>query len=371
MKISHVELKVSEVLAGYSDDGEAGVSAFNGTLDIRPPYQREFVYKDSQRDAVIRTILRGHPLNVMYFALREDGSYEVMDGQQRLISIGQYLNGDYSIDERSFNNLPSDVQDVISNYSLFIYICDGLPSEKLDWFRVINIAGQKLTNQEMRNAVYHGPFVSDAKRWFSKTGGPAAALGDGYISGTPNRQELLELAIKWACYKFQFESIDGYMDSRRSEPNASELWAHYSTVLTWAQACFPVKRPPMKSVNWGEIYSRYGEQFPDATALEERVKSLILDDDVQNKAGIYSYVFDGDVTHLNIRQFTDNQRLKQYEKQEGLCANSKYSGHSADIKFSLNDMEADHIKPWSDGGATIDKNCQMLCKDCNRRKGAK
>ena len=177
MKIDLKKITVRDLVEDYHDDGEGGVRGYGGKLDIRPPFQREFVYKDKQRDAVIETINKGFPLNVMYWAVRQDGTYEVIDGQQRTISAAQYVEGDYSLDGRYFHNLQDDEQELILNYPLQVYVCKGSASEKLDWFRIINIAGEKLTSQELRNAVYAGPWVSDAKRHFiSAGGGPPARL---------------------------------------------------------------------------------------------------------------------------------------------------------------------------------------------------
>ena len=372
MKITPAALTVGEVLKDFVDDGEGGVRAFSGKLDIRPAYQREFVYKDKERNAVIATVLKEHPLNVLYFAVRDDGTFEVMDGQQRLISLGQYLAGDFSFEQRSFGNLPLDLQEKILDYKLSIYLCEGLPSEKLEWFEIINIAGVTLTKQELRNAVYHGPFLSDAKRWFSKSGCPAAVEGEGYVSGKPIRQELLELAMKWAIKKTGDPDVDSYMDKNRNQPNASELWAGYLAIITWAKTCFPkVRKPIMASVDWGGLHSIHGHKLLDSDELERRVSKLILDDDVQNKSGIYSFVFDNDPRHLNLRAFSEQQKLQAYEKQEGHCAAPSYSGHPKETFFELGEMEADHIVPWSLGGATSKENCQMLCKACNRRKSNK
>ena len=198
MKIRLRRVTVRELVADYRDDGEGGVFGYGGKLDIRPPFQREFIYKDKQRDAVIDSILKGFPLNVMYWADREDGTFEIIDGQQRTISIAQYVDGDFSLDRRYFHNLPSDTAERILGYELMVYVCTGTDSEKLEWFKTINIAGERLTNQELRNAVYSGPWVTDAKRYFSRTGGAAYQIGGDHLRGKAIRQEYLETAIKWA-----------------------------------------------------------------------------------------------------------------------------------------------------------------------------
>jgi len=219
MKIELHEITVRDLTSGYQDNDEDGVVAYSGKLDIRPPYQREFIYKDRQRDAVIETIAKDFPLNVMYWAVREDGDYEVIDGQQRTISICQYVEGDFAFKDRYFHNLQGDEQEQILDYKLMVYLCSGLDSEKLEWFRTINIAGEKLTDQELRNAVYSGPWVTDAKRFFSKTGCAAYNLGSEYMTGSPIRQDYLETVIDW----INDGAIEPYMAKQQNKPNANEL----------------------------------------------------------------------------------------------------------------------------------------------------
>jgi len=197
MKIELKEITVKELAEEYKDNSEEGVVGYAGKLDIRPPYQREFIYKDKQRDAVINTIVKNFPLNVMYWAVRDDGNFEVIDGQQRTISVCQYVTGDFSFGQRYFHNLQDDEQEQILNYKLMIYLCSGTDSEKLEWFKTINIAGEKLTDQELRNAVYAGSWVSDVKRYFSKNGCAAYSIGHNYLIGSSIRQEYLETAIDW------------------------------------------------------------------------------------------------------------------------------------------------------------------------------
>ena len=198
-------------------------------MDIRPPYQREFIYKDNQRDAVINTVTKNFPLNVMYWAVREDGTFEVIDGQQRTISICQYVNGGFAYQNRYFHNLKADEKEQILNYKLMVYVCSGSESEKLEWFRTINIAGEKLTDQELRNAVYTGSWVSDAKRYFSKSGCVAYNIGGDYLNGSPIRQEFLETAIEWISEG----KIESYMATHQHDPNATALWMYFQSVITW------------------------------------------------------------------------------------------------------------------------------------------
>ena len=360
MKIELHEITVRELAEGYKDNAEEGVVGYGGRLDIRPPYQREFIYKDKQRDAVITTIIKNFPLNVMYWAVRDDGGYEIIDGQQRTISVCQYINGDFSYEGRYFHNLQDDEQEQILNYKLMIYFCEGTDSEKLDWFRIINIAGVKLTDQELRNAVYHGPWVTDAKRYFSKRGCPAYAIGSDYLNGSAIRQDYLETAIKWISKG----NIEEYMAKHQHDPNASALWRYFQDVITWVETTFIKKRKFMKGVDWGTLYNKYKDEVHNAEAIEEEISKLILDDDVTNKKGIYPYILTRDEKYLNIRAFTPAMKQKAYEKQKGICA-------ICGKHFELSEMEADHIIPWSEVGKTNEENCQMLCKECNRRKSNK
>jgi hypothetical protein len=360
MKIELKEITVRELTEGYQDNDENGVVGFGGKLDIRPPYQREFIYKEKQRDAVINTITKEFPLNVMYWAVRNDGKFEVIDGQQRTISICQYVNGDFAYMYRYFHNLQPDEQKQLLDYKLMIYLCSGTDSEKLEWFRTINIAGEKLTEQELRNAVYAGSWVSDAKRYFSKNGCPAYGIGNDYLNGSAIRQEYLETAIEWISNG----NVEDYMSKHQHDPNASELWIYFQSVITWVNAIFPNKRKFMKGVDWGSLYNKYKGKKYDAKVIEKEIAKLILDDDVTKKSGIYPYILTRDEKHLSIRAFSDSIKQKVYEKQEGKCI---VCGNHFDITA----MEADHITPWHEGGKTIEENCQMLCLFDNRRKSGK
>lgn len=360
MKIELKEITVRQLTDGYEDNNEDGVVGYGGKLDIRPPYQREFIYKDKQRDAVIDTIIKEFPLNVMYWAVREDGNYEIIDGQQRTVSVCQFVEGDFSFNNRYFHNLQNDEQEQILNYKLMIYFCSGADSEKLEWFKTINIAGEKLTDQELRNAVYSGSWVTDAKRYFSKNGCPAYGLGSDYMSGSPIRQDYLETVIKWVSK----DDIEGYMATNQHKPNANSLWLYFQSVIAWVQATFPTYRKEMKGIAWGELYNAFKKQELDPKILEDEISKLMEDEDVTNKKGIYTYVLDRKEKSLNIREFSKNQKREAYERQKGICPVCKEH-------FEIDEMEADHITPWHEGGKTSTENCQMLCKEDNRRKSGK
>ncbi len=360
MQIEHKEITVRELADGYQDNGEGGVVGYGGKIDIRPPYQREFIYKDQQRDAVIDTIKKGFPLNVMYWAVKSDGDFEVIDGQQRTISISQYINGDFAFNNRAFYNLEKDEQQQILDYKLMVYVCSGEDSEKLEWFRIINIAGERLTDQELRNAVYSGSWVTDAKKYFSRINCVAYGIGSKYLIGSPIRQEYLETAIKWV----NNDAIEQYMSEHQHERHAQDLWIYFEDVINWIQETFPEYRKEMKGVHWGGLYKKFQNKKFDAQKLEEQVAKLMEDEDVSSKKGIYTYILTGEEKHLYIRTFSDKEKREVYERQKGLC-------HKCKEHFDLDEMEADHITPWHEGGKTILANCQMLCKDDNRRKAGK
>lgn len=361
MKIELKNITVRELTEGYKDSGNDGVVGYGGKLDIRPPYQREFIYKEKQRDAVITTILQQFPLNVMYWADRGDGTYEVIDGQQRTISICQYVTGDFAYMFRYFHNLTDDEKEQILDYKLMVYICTGTDSEKLKWFQTINIAGEKLTEQELRNAVYSGPWVSDAKRYFSKNGCVAYRIGCDFLNGSAIRQEYLETAISWLSNN----QIEAYMATHQHDANALALWNYFQSVITWAEGITGKKHKKiLKGVNWGELYNRYKDTVLDASKIDAEARQLLLDDDVTKKGGIYPYILTRDERHLSIRAFSESQKLKVYTRQNGVCP-------ICGERFQIEQMEADHITPWCEGGKTIEENCQMLCKSCNRRKSSK
>ncbi len=361
MNIELKEISIRELTNGYEDNDENGVVGYGGKLDIRPPYQREFVYKDKQRAAVINTITKDFPLNVLYWAVREDGNFEVIDGQQRTISICQYVEGDFAFEDRYFHNLQDDEKEQILNYKLMVYLCSGTDSEKLEWFRTINIAGEKLTNQELRNAVYSGSWVTDAKRYFSKNNCAAHGIGSDYLNGSAIRQDYFETAIKWISNN----EIEKYMGQHQHDPNAGALWRYFQSVISWIEATFTKKRKKfMKGIDWGTLYNQFKDEVYDPKKIEEETQKLILDDDVTNKKGIYPYILTRNEKHLSIRAFSDAIKQKLYEKQKGKCT-------ICGKDFEMSEMEGDHITPWSLGGKTDEANCQMICKEDNRRKSAK
>ena len=373
MKIEQINVTVGEVVKGYVNNEEQGVRGYDGLLDIRPPYQREFIYNDKEQQAVINTVLHGYPLNVMYWVKRNDDAecpYEVMDGQQRTLALCEYVAGKYSFEFKNFFNQPADIQKRILDYPLTVYVCEGEHSEKLEWFKTINIAGKPLNEQEILNAIYAGPFVSDAKRHFSKSNCGAYKLGKDLVNGVPIRQEFLKKALEWMAdhekRQGKAQSAVGYMAQHQHDPNANNLWTYFQNVLNWAITNFEMKKfkKIMKGLDWALYYDNYHDKTLDTVEMAKRISTLMRDSEIQRQSGIIPYVLTGDERHLDLRAFPEDIKLAVWEKQGHICP---LCGKEFDFEF----MEGDHIKPWREGGRTVIENCQMLCRDCNRHKSAK
>lgn len=374
------QITIADLFNGYVNNDEEGVYTnirLDGELiktNIRPPYQREFVYNDVKRNKVIETLTSDLPLGIVYLAKNEDGTMEVIDGQQRITSICEYLNGAYSVngiadwlDETNFScerfKNTSVFKQIMSYDKLFIYVIEGTDDEKLEWFKTINISGEKLTDQELLNANYTGEWLSSAKKMFSKTGCKAYKIADKYVKGSPIRQEFLETALAWISGGK--ENIAKYMGEHRFDENANALYEYFKKVIEWVKVTFPTYRKEMKGIDWGKLYSDYGDNKYDVAELEKKVKALMEDDEVDNNKGIYEYVLSNCAKekerYLSIRKFKDNDKRSVYEKQNGICPIcGKY--------HTIEEMEGDHIIPWSKGGKTTIDNLQMLCKKCNREK---
>jgi len=359
MQIELKRIKIKDVVAGYKNNNEEGVIGFSGKLNIRPSYQREFVYSPKQQEAVINSIQKNYPLNVIYWVVNENG-YEILDGQQRTLSICSYVNNEFSKDYKFFFNLTKEEQEQILDYELMIYFCEGTEREKLDWFQVVNISGEKLTNQELLNAIYTGQWLNSAKKYFSKTNCVAWNVGKDYVTGSPIRQDYLETVLNWISEG----NIQEYMAKNQHNTNADDLWLYFQNVINWVRVVFPNYRKEMKGVNWGKLYNQYHKQSFDAKEIEKEITLLMQDEDVTKKQGIYLYMLTKDEKYLNIRAFTEKQKREVYEKQKGICPiTNEY--------FSFEEMEADHITPFSKGGRTTIDNLQMICKKANRTKSNK
>jgi len=357
MKIDPHQISIRDIVDGYVDSGDDGVVGYGGKLNIRPPYQREFVYKDKQRDLVINTIRNGFPLNIMYWAVNADGTFEVLDGQQRTISFCQYVKKNFSIEHQFFFNLTPEEQKAIFDYELTVYWCSGDTREKLDWFKIVNIAGEKLLPQELRNAVYTGKWLADAKLKFSRPNCAASRMSKNYVTGSPIRQVLFEKALKWKSGG----NIEQYMADHQEDQNANELWLYFQNLIHWIEATFPVVHAnEMQGVDWGPLYDEFGSKPANTDDLEAKLVKLFQDDEVSDKSGAYAYVLTGKEQSLSLRQFEDNMRLEAYTRQKGICPMCKKRSDKKQ-HYDIKEMQADHVKPWSKGGRTIASNCQMLC----------
>jgi len=372
MKIQPMKVTVKEVFNGYKDSGDDGVVAYGGKLNIRPAYQREYVYEQDRAEAVIHTAIQSFPLNVMYWVKIGENQYEILDGQQRTLSLMRFLDHKFDIEWKDhryyWDSLPDDLYKILMDYPLMVYCCEGTTSEKLDWFRVVNVPGLKLTDQELRNSVYTGPWLSNAKYHFSKRGCAAEGLGDKYVKGDPNRQELLEVALDWIS-ESQGMDIDGYMTKHQHDSDADELWQYYQDVIAWVKKIFPKYYADMKGQRWGHFYHLYHTKTFNSTFMGSEEDRLQEDEEVEKKSGIYEFLLcrDTDVYAgrlLNLRSFEEKDKKTAYASQKGICA-------ICHKHFAYNEMEGDHIKPWSKGGLTEPSNLQMICKDCNGKKSDK
>lgn len=374
MKISLNTIKVRDLVSGYINNNEEGVIGYNGKLNIRPAYQREFVYKECQQKAVINTIVKGFPLNTMYWVKNENDTFELLDGQQRTLSICEYVQGNFSMEftqgiGQYFHNLSDDEQATILDYDLMVYICEGEERERLEWFRTINIAGEKLTNQELLNINYLGTWLSDAKSKFSKTNCVAYKLGSKFVKGSPIRQEYLETVLNW----ISDGHITEYMSKHQHDTNANELWLYFQSVINWVETTFAITnsknyRKEMLGLNWGELYNKYKNNMYDANAIEKRVNELMANEEVTDKKGVYEYILSGEdeefACKLSKRTFSNTDKRTAYERQKGICP---ITGQHLPIE----EMQADHIIPWWKGGTTTLDNLQMISKTANSRKGGK
>lgn len=370
MNITLKEITIRDLFEGYVNNDEEGVKGYNGLLNIRPAYQREFVYSPKQRDAVINSISKGYPINTMYWVKNEDGTFELLDGQQRTISICSFVNREFSFefqkDTPKYFDASSEMCQKFLDYKLMVYICEGDENERLEWFRTINIAGEKLTDQELLNINYIGSWLTDAKQKFSKTNCVAYKLANKYVKGSPIRQEYLETALSW----ISDGDIAKYMSVHQHDVNANELWLYFISVIEWVKATFVEKnyRKEMLGLNWGSLYNRYHENIYDAKHIEERVNELMSNEEVTEKKGVYEYILSGEdenlACKLSKRIFSNADKRTAYERQKGICP---ITGEYLPIE----EMQADHIIPWWKGGTTTLSNLQMISKTANSRKGGK
>ena len=376
MEITKCQYSIKELVEDYKDNKENGVFALGGKLNVRPEYQREFVYSDRQRDLVIDSIIKGYPISIMYWNTKNDGNYEIIDGQQRTVSICDYVAKKFSMTmagkDMFFTSLPKNVQQKILEYKIDVYKCVGTEEERKAWFEVINVAGETLSDQEILNSIYAGAWTTAAKKKFSKTGCPAFEIAKIFMppDKKPIRQHYLETAIKW----FNDGKVANYMDAHKNDTDANELWLYWVSVFAWVKATFldgeTGYRKEMRHVPWGALYNKYGgDKTINSLEIRDLVDKLMADPMVESKRGIYQYVFDGNEKHLSLRKIDEAIARTVYEKQKGICNNKKDCILGGE-RCEFGDMEADHITPWSRGGKSDMANCQMLCMDCNRKKGS-
>lgn len=377
MKITKVTKTVRELTENYRDDGDGGVYGYNGRLVLRPSYQREFCFRDKQRNEVIKTVRKNFPLGIMYWSKTDEDTYECLDGQQRSISICQYVNKDYPIhidgNDKFFHNLTPEQQEEILHYKMDINICEGTEEEKLEWFKVINIAGETLTNQELLNATYTGTWLADAKNFFSKRNCVAGQFADGYIKGNPIRQDYLEKALAWIADRDGLESGGKYMAIHQHDADANDLWVYFQEVIGWAKRMFPnMSKKLTECQDWGILYNQYRNKQYNTNEMRTLIDRLLQDEDVTKQTGIIPYVLSDRTKHdekyLSIRAFSEQIKRRVYERQGHKCPFCVANG--VDTEYAFEEMQGDHIIPWSQGGRTVEDNCQMLCQRCNNDKSA-
>ena len=395
MEIKTITIPLRELADEFHELPEGGrVTAWSGRLSVRPEYQREFIYDPKRQRLVVDSVLHGYPLGSMYFTPPEtpgDSEFEVLDGQQRIISLCRFTHGAFSIpwgqgaDQREFfyENLPEADRQRFDSYPMRVYVCEGDDGEKMSWFRRINVAGMVLTDQELRNATYHGPWVSDARRMFARVNSPAGRHFGTYLKGVAIRQDWLETALDWWSLALHVRGVDDAsridhcMSLHRDDPDAHPLFEYMETVFDWVEKTFPEYNTYMKGLDWGPLYERFHRAVLDPEGLKHRIQQLLDDDEVTRKPGIWEYVLDDDATHLSLRQFDRKTARAQYDRQTKWAHEHELSncplcretdGDDRNRIWEFQQMEADHKTPWSRGGKTVPDNCEMLCKKHNRAK---
>ena len=380
------EITVRDICDGfvYNQLEGKGLFGLSGKLTIQPEYQRNYIYADGKRDvAVIESILKGYPLGLIYFNKPTENSLEVLDGQQRITSFGRFVTNKFAIKdengmEQYFSGIAEDKQQKILNTKLLIYECEGTESEIKEWFRTINISGVPLTNQELLNAVYSGPFVTLGKEEFSNSKNANIQKWSAYISGSANRQDFLERALEWVSK----DNVGDYMSRHRFDTNITELKNYFTSVIDWVSTVFTDVESEMKGLEWGRLYETYRKQPYNSKTISEQVKNLYADPYIKNRKGVFEYILGGstDTKLLEVRVFDEATKKSTYaiqtaEAEKKGISNCSFCaiGHDANKTkiWKIAEMDADHVTAWSKGGATVSKNCEMLCKSHNRAKGNK
>lgn len=382
---------IQELLDGfiYLDSEDRGLFGMNGKLVIQPEYQRNYIYGDGIKDvAVVNSVLKGWPIGILYFYSSDNDTYELLDGQQRLTSLGRFIQRCFTVNRDGepmyFDNLPKETRDAFLNYQISVCVCEGTHSEMLDWFKILNTGGVILNEQEILNAVYFGPFISSLRKAFSNASSPRVTeLYQKFIPGNPKRQDILAIALKWYTEFFdaRYNSVQDLLATEQNnEVAVDSVTSHINSLTMWALTVFKGYDPLMKGVNWGGLFKQYCLTRYNSDQLKEDLTQLKEDPAVTRKSGIFEYLLSGktDPRLLNIRLFNEQTRRTAYTAQTvqahedntsncPLCAQSDDEHRRTKI-YDYKDMEADHITAWRNGGTSTTDNCQMLCKTCNRTK---
>lgn len=387
----HTDWTIEDICKGfhYDEKEEKGLFGLDGELIIQPEYQRHYIYNDGKRDvAVIDSILKGYPLGLIYFNRTVSGKLEVLDGQQRITSIGRFIEGQFSIEDSSgkvqyFSSLPQELKNKILQTPLLIYECEGEEKEIKEWFKTINIAGIPLNEQELRNAIYSGEFVTVAKSVFSNSQNSNIQKWSVYIKGVLNRQDYLQTALDWIS-KSKGMNIEEYMSHNRHNTNIKEMQSYFNSVISWVASVLDLVESDMNSVDWQRLYELYHNKPYSPTSVTQRVKELRADEFIRAYKNVYEYVLGGeqDKKLLNIRLFDDKTKRIAYQRQTEeakkngvsncpICANLDDNHKNRTHIYTQKEMDADHVTAWSKGGSTDLDNCQMLCKFHNQLKGNK
>lgn len=387
METTLKEYTVKELCEGFTfsnTDGK-GLYGLAGKLTIQPEYQRNYLYSENNGKnemAVIDSVIKKYPLGLLYFNKLPDGRLEVLDGQQRITSLGRFCIGKFSyiLDGLpfKFDSLPMEKRELIEKTKLLAYICEGTEKEIKDWFQIINVGGVQVNTQEKLNAVYSGPFVSAARREFSNKEDSRVQKWSAYISGSVSRQDFLQTALGWVSSG----NIENYMKDHRWDENITELKNNFNDVISWIENTFDDIYPQMRTHKWGELYDRFHNQPYDHNEISRKVKELMEDECVKSKGNIFEFVLGGceDTKLLNVRVFEESTKRIVYNRQTEEAQENGVSncplcaiGHDANKQriWKMTEMDADHVQAWSRGGATDESNCQMLCKTHNRAKGNK
>lgn len=383
-----IDLTVEEICKGfiYNELEGKGLHGWSGKLVIQPEYQRNYLYAEQKmEEAVIRSILKKYPIGLIYFNKVGDDKYEVLDGQQRITSLGRFITGKFPlIDETGkphyFKSLPEDQIKRINETKLTIYICEGEETEIKEWFRTINIAGIPLNKQEVSNAVYSGPFVTKAKEEFSNSQNANIQKWSAYISGNVSRQDFLKTALEWVVKSSDHDAVDEYMSKHRYDTDIKELKTYFTSVIDWVSGVFSDVEKEMRGLEWGRLFETYHTVPYDPAEVSKKVHDLYADAAVKNRKGVFEYILGGctDTKLLDVRIFEESTKRVVYAAQTAEAQQNGVSncplcavGHDANKAriWKINEMDADHVAAWSKGGSTDISNCQMLCKTHNRAKG--